>query len=484
MLRSAATMRTFALALLAAAPLQVFAQSGGASEASAVLVVGEPPAGPGTELADLAGALRAAIAARSPGVLTADEVRRRMAGQGQRGSLTELDRAYAGAVAAYQAGDYEGSSRTLKAVIDDLERMPESDDAFSAWTRAMLRLARAEGSLGRKGEARDVMERLIRADPGVRADPELFPPSFVRQLEEARTAVRAAPQRKLQVTSGAANVRVFIEGRSVGTAPLTLSLPQGRYRIGGLLGNVRVGAGTIDLTQDDQSVAIDFQVASTFRPAAGPGLALPPSGRARALISAGAALKLDRLTAATLEKDGDVHYVVAGLYDVRRGVLEREGRIRLAGLAAPAGGMEALAGFLLTGQVSGPVIAGGQKAGEPERAEKVRLDLPADPGPYKGSAMMRWSPVAAGALAVGLGGVALWQGLASNGKFGDADALLVAGSLPPASVARYNALIDEGNSSRRTAAVTGIGAAACAVTSGVLGWLSYRQTGEIGPFRF
>jgi hypothetical protein len=475
-------MKPLILAALAAIPLQPLAQSPAAPESLGVLVVGEPPAGPGADLSDLAGALRASIAARRFGVLTADELRRRMAGQGQGTTLTELDRAYAGAVASYQSGDYEGATRTLRAVVDDLERMPESDDAYAAWTRAMLRLARAEGSLGRKGEARDVMERLLRSNPGARADPELYPPSFARQLEEARTALHSAPQRKLQVTASAKNVRVFIEGRSAGTAPTTASLPPGRYRISGLLGDVRVSAGVVDLTQEDSSVAIDFQVASTFRPAAGPGLALPASGRARALVSAGASLKLDRVAAAALEKDGDVHYVVAGLYDIRRGILEREGRVRLAGASAPAGGMEALAGFLLTGQPSGLVITKGEK--DDSAPQRLRLDLPEEPSPYKGEALKRWSPVAAGALAVGLGGVAIWQGVASNSKYDDAHALASGGSVAPSNVSAYNGLVEDGDSARRVSVITGVGAAACAVTSGVLGWLSYKQTGEIGPFRF
>lgn len=470
------------LVLAAALPSTSFAQAAGAPESFGVLVVGEPPEGPVPELADLGGALRTAVAARAPGVLTADDVRRRMAGQGQSATLTELDRAYAGAVAAYQTGDYEGSARTLRAVVEDLEGMPESDDAFSAWSRAMMRLARAEGSLGRKGEAREVMERLLRADPGAKADPELYPPSFSKQLEEVRAALRAGPQRKLQIASGGKNVRVFVEGRGVGTAPATLSLPPGRYRVGGQLGDVRVSAGIVDLTQEDQAVAIDFGVASTYRPAAGPGLALPVASRARALVAAGASLKLDRIAAAALEKDGDIRYLVAGLYDVRRGVLEREGRLRLAGSVAPAGGLDAMAGFLLTGQPSGLVIT--KKEASPEEQKRVRLELPPEPSPYKGSALMRWSPVAAGGAAVVLGGVAVWQGLVSNSKYDDADALTSGGTIAPADVGRYNALLDDGDSARTTAIVTGSAAAACAITSGVLGWLSYKQTGEIGPFRF
>src|SRR5512138_130706 len=205
--------RTVLAAVAAAIPLLVSAQ--GAQEALGVVAVADPP-GPSADLADLTRALRTAVAEKMRGVLAPDELRARMAGQANAASLTELDRAYAGAVAAYQSGDYEGSARTLRAVIDDLERLPESEDGFSQWTRAHLRLARAEGSLGRKGEAREVMEHLIRANPSVKADPELYPPSFAKQLDEVRAAIKAAPKRKLAVTAGGRPARVFVEGRDVG----------------------------------------------------------------------------------------------------------------------------------------------------------------------------------------------------------------------------------------------------------------------------
>ena len=33
--------------------------------------------------------------------------------------------------------------RTLRAIVEDLESLPESDDAYAQWTRALLRLAHA-----------------------------------------------------------------------------------------------------------------------------------------------------------------------------------------------------------------------------------------------------------------------------------------------------------------------------------------------------
>ena len=52
------------------------------------------------------------------------------------------------------------------------------------------------------------------------------------------------------------------------------------------------------------------------------------------IITAGGALKLDRLVVASTYNDGDVRYLVGSLYDVRRGSLLREGKLRLAGWRA------------------------------------------------------------------------------------------------------------------------------------------------------
>src|SRR5512138_3299321 len=347
-------MRTLAI-VAALAALPSFALGADAQETFGVVGVADPP-GPSGDLADLTRALRGAVAEKARGVLSPDDLRQRMMGFTTTASLSELDRAYAGAVAAYQAGDYEGSARTLRAVIEDLERLPESDDAFSQWSRAMLRLARAEVSLGRKGEAREVRERLVRANPSVKADPELYPPSFAKQLDEIRAAQKAAPKKKLVVNAGGRTARVWLEGRDVGPAPYTAALPPGRYRVSGLVGEVRVTAGTVDLTADDQTVALDFAIAETYRPDAGPGLALPAAQRARTVVTAAAALKVDRLVTATIAADGDVRYLVGSVYDVRRGMLQREGRIRLVGATPPAGGVPALAGFLLTGESSPLVV--------------------------------------------------------------------------------------------------------------------------------
>lgn len=474
-------MRTLAiLAALAALP-SVAPAAEGTPETLGVAAVADPP-GPSADLADLTRALRGAVADRVRGVLSPDELRQRMSGQTTTASLGELDRAFAGAVAAYQGGDYEGSSRTLRAVIEDLERLPESEDAFAQWSRAMLRLARAEGSLGRKGEAREVMERLVRANPSVKADPELYPPSFAKQLDEVRTALKAAPKKKFVVNAGGRAARVFLEGREVGPAPYTASLPPGRYRVSAFVGDVRVTAGVVDLSQDDQTVAIDFAIAETFRPDAGPGLAVPAAQRARGVVTAAAALKVDRLVAASVSADGDVRYLVGSVYDVRRGMLQREGRIRLVGATPPPGGLAALAGFLLTGESSSLVIT------KPDLSVKpVPSALEPAPGGPKGPSKAKgWYAFGAGVLGVGLAGYATYSGIHSSNLYDEASAMKNPdGTLKPGyTLDQYNSTVQDGDSARKAAIATGVGSAVALATSGVLGWLSYKQTGEVGPFRF
>ena len=139
------------LLCLLSAPLAV-----AAADSVGVVAVAEPP-GPSPELAELTHQLRGVVAERTQGVLEASELRERMTGQTSSATLAELDRAYAGALATYQNGDFEGAVRTLRAVVEDIDRLPSGPEAFSQWTRAMLRLARSEQTLGRGGEAREVL---------------------------------------------------------------------------------------------------------------------------------------------------------------------------------------------------------------------------------------------------------------------------------------------------------------------------------------
>ena len=329
-------------------------------------------------------------------------------------SLSELDRAYAGAVAAHQAGDFEGAVRSLNAVLTDLERMPDSADAFAQWSRALLRLARAQGSLGRKADADESMKRLLRADPTVNADPGLYPPSFQRQLDEVRKQLAAAPKRKL-VVKGPKGTKVFVEGREVGEAPITVSCSRpGKYRVFGRPepASASPPGRTTWRPRIRSRCSISQPGARCSGPEGGPGLAAPIADRSKAIVTAGAALQLDQVLTATVASDGDVRFLVGTLYDVRRRIIApARGGSGSRGSPLPEGGIAALAGFLLSGETSTLVISGGEA--KPLSASG-RGGVKVSSAPGGGQETARFSagaPSEARAVTLGLAGFATYQGV-------------------------------------------------------------------------
>ena len=125
----------------------------GAFDRFGVIAVADPPGGPDADLAELAHQLRAACRDRIGGIEDVPTMRARLLGQASNATLSELDRAYGGALAVYQNGEFESALRTLHAIVDDLENLPETDDSYSQWVRAQLRLAHAALTLDRDAEA-------------------------------------------------------------------------------------------------------------------------------------------------------------------------------------------------------------------------------------------------------------------------------------------------------------------------------------------
>jgi hypothetical protein len=456
-----------------------------AEEVVGVLAVAEPP-GPGAELAGATEQLREAIAARVPGVLATAALRERMVGRSPPSSLAELERAHAGAIAAHAAGEFEASIRTLRAVVDALEALPEGAEAFAQWTRAMLRLARSEQELGRRAEAQAVLERLLRADPDVRADARHYPPSFAALVEDARARLGSLGVRRLAVEAGP-GARIFVEGREVGSSPVSLSLPPGRYRVSALRGAVRAPAVVADLSEEDRAVELDLSLVEVLRPDGGPGLALSAPDRPLELVRAASRLALDRAVATSLLRDGDVGYLVAALHDVRRGKVEREGRLRLAAGAPPPGGIEALAAFLATGQASalvstptGPTLS--LEARPPASAPAGPLG-PA--GPVARARSWRWAAIGGLATAVAAGFTVHYARGATD-RYDEARAMLDGGGRvrPGLSLVEYNRTISFGDRDRASAYWAGAATGAALAATAVISYLTWRHNGEVGTIRF
>jgi hypothetical protein len=362
-------------ALLAIAVALAASPAAGA-ETLAVLAVADPPAGPDADLAELAHQLRAACRDRVGGVADVPAMRARLLGHLSGATLAELDRAYGGALAVYQNGEFESAVRTLRAIVEDLENLPEGDEAYAQWTRALLRLAHAAQTVGQAQVADEALLKLLRVDPDFQPDPDQYSPAYRRHVDELRARVRALPRRRLAVLSEGQVGTVYLNGRSFGKTPASISLPAGSYRVGGAAGAQRVPSFSVDLVEEDRTVALDFALAEAVRANAGPGLALAGARRGHGIIRAGAWLGVDRLVVASRTVEGGAQFLVGSIFDVRRGALLREGSVRMVAGTVPSVNLGALAAFLLTGQSSREV-----RDRTPEGPREVAPAAAAPPSP-------------------------------------------------------------------------------------------------------
>ncbi len=477
----------------------------GAAETLAVLAVADPP-GPGVELAEMTHQLRAACRDRAGGILEVPEMRSRLLGQLSSATLQELERAYGGALATYQNGEYESSIRTLHAIVGDLERLPEGEEAYAQWIRALLRLAHAEATIGHVKEAREAMERVLAVEPRHQPDPEQYSTVYRRDFEAARQRVAARPIRKITIAASGRAGAVYVDGRPSGTTPATVSLPAGRYRIGGQSGSLRVPSVMVDLRGEDRTVTLDFELAGRLRVNAGPGLALPLGARPSGAIRAGAWLSVDRVLTAATAMENEIQLLVGTIYDVRRGAIMREGKVRMVAGAVPSANLGALAAFLLTGQpqpavtpslveppppipaprapVPGPEAAPPAKSASPTALPSAREAPPtAETTPPPG--WLRPAAWGAGALAVLSAGVATWQGLSAASAYRDASGMLRPdGSLKQGlDLASYDAARSRGDAASRRAWV-GAGVAVISAAASGISWYLSREPAPPGMLAF
>ncbi len=322
------------------------------SEKFAILAVGDPPAGPDGDLTELAHQLRAACRDRVPNVMDSSSMRARLLGQTSSATESELDRAYGGALAVYQNGEFDSALRTLRAIVTDLESLPETDESYFQWKRALLQVAVVANAARDPKEMEAALARVARIEPTLQPDPDQFSPGFRKRFEEVKGKVRALPKRKLTVTAEGRQGQVYVNGKPMGLSPLTISLPSGVYRVGGAAGSLRVPGVRVDLEQEDRSVVLDFALADSLRLNAGPGLAVTTAARAHGVIRAGAWLGVEKLIVVSRADEGQAQFLVGTIYDVLRGSLLREGSVRMVAGGVPSVNLSALAAFLLTGQAS------------------------------------------------------------------------------------------------------------------------------------
>lgn len=473
------------------------------------MAVADPP-GPGAEVAEAARQLRDACRERSSGVLEIQELKSRLVGETTGATLEEIDRIGDGALVEYQAGRYEHAIRALRAVIADLEKLPESSEIHERWIKALLLLAHAEETLGHSHLARAAMERVVAVEPHYQPDPEQYSPTYRRTFESVRARVAARPRRKLTVTSLGAPATVYLDGRAWGTTPVTVVLPAGRYHLGAARGSVRVPSTWVDLRAEDQSLMLDLSLAESLRMNGGPGLALDGSSRPNGIVRAGVRLEVQQVLAVSVVVERQVQLLVGSLYDIDRGALVREGRVRMSAGAIPTQHLGSLATFLLTGrQVEGvetstpppagaiadasigsPGGGGADSAAEPQTASvpgpsslnatpPARLGI--QPRPW-----MRPTAYVTGAAAILLVGFATYQGISAHGAYQEAHGMLRPdGSFTPGvNQTVYSSKLDDAASASQRAYLAAGGALVMAAVAGMLWYVTGEPQSGTPAVRF
>jgi hypothetical protein len=239
----------------------------------------------------------------------------------------------------------------------------------------------------------------------------------------------------------------------------------------------------VKLEGEERTVELDLGVAESLRIDAGPGLALEAGERSTCIVRVGGWLGATRVVVTSIVADSGAGFLAGALYDVRRGALLREGRVRIASGSVPSVQMGALASFLLTGQPSPDVTAVSTVPLDVVAPASGALDGLAAPPvqtPHPKPRWLRPAAYAAGAVAIGLAGFATWQGLSARSGYRDANAMLRADGTLLAGVdqATYDRTVDGANTSKRNAYIGAAGAVAFAVAAGVLGYLSWDDQGR------
>jgi hypothetical protein len=158
--------------------------------------------------------------------------------------------------------------------------------------------------------------------------------------------------------------------------------------------------------------------------------------------------------------------------------------------SVPSIQLGALASFLLTGQPSRgvtpvntvPVDLVAPISTRATGAALARHGIPLGPAPPGVTARRPWlrpAAYAAGAVALGLAGIATWQGVSAHDGYRDANAMLRPDGalLPGTDPGSHDRAVAAADASKRNAYLGAAGAAAFAVAAGVLGYLSWDDRG-------
>jgi hypothetical protein len=109
---------------------------------------------------------------------------------------------------------------------------------------------------------------------------------------------------------------------------------------------------------------------------------------------------------------------------------------------------------------------------------------PPPPPPSRPRAWVRWTPVAAAGLAAGIGLYGYTQSQSASRLHDQAVGMINPDGTLNTDAATYTQKVADANGTKTRSTRAGYAAAGMVLVTGVLSYISYRYSGEVGPFRF
>jgi hypothetical protein len=180
-----------------------------------------------------------AIAARSfrstltgkPGmqVATEAETAQPFGGTTER-TLSAVTGAIASARSDFYGGQAAQAKSTLHGALEDVARLPPSDARWAAERDALTLLSQVQQKTDPKA-AEAALNRAFRVEPDYQPDTSNYPPSFQKWVNGIRKAAKKKSTSRLEITTSPAGKAVYVGGRKVGVAPVSVRVPPGEYRV-------------------------------------------------------------------------------------------------------------------------------------------------------------------------------------------------------------------------------------------------------------
>jgi hypothetical protein len=346
-------------------------------------------------------------------------------------------------------------------ILSSLPPAPErSKVLLDVWA---FELQQLYPNVARTKELDRFLESIFRVAPSFTFDSSVYSPPQIEHYESVRQRVRERATSTLNLTSSPPGMTFYMDGYEVGTAPLSLKVPPGTYRVQaasaghhGIPHDVAVD-GVVNLQVDE---SLERLVQNEF----GPCLAASSTAgeRATQLGQLGTLLGVQLLVGVRVDQTSDgVSYLAVESFDTSAGQRRGGAAIKLQGGKLPSGSLNGLWDLIGFKDASNPKIA-------PSEVSYL-APLPAQRPPPPG--WLRPAAYVTGGLALGLAGLATYEGISAKNSHDKANSLLRPDGTvsDQAAFARYNS---DGDSSSRTMYLSAGVAILFAGSAGVLGYLS------------